>query len=263
MYGDYSVESLGKLRMYAGWRLETLHIRRHHQLFWIGRGQGRITVGGLTRGYRPNTAVYVPAGTAMALELGLQTQGLVLGLPIDPDLDLPEEPFQIRVTEIQAQSALTGHIEQIERERLRMGPAQERALKAQAMLVSVWIARQLDAHPEHEGRPGAAERLTEAFAALIEEDVHAGLSVAEMARQLGVTATHLSRACKAASGRPAHAMIQERLMHEARRLLRDTTLPARDIARALGFSSPAYFSRAFGQATGVTPSAFRAGRTPR
>jgi AraC-like DNA-binding protein len=47
-------------------------------------------------------------------------------------------------------------------------------------------------------------------------------------------------------------------MYEARRLLLDTDMPAREIAEHLGFSSAAYFTRAFTQATGRTPSDFRA-----
>ena len=49
-------------------------------------------------------------------------------------------------------------------------------------------------------------------------------------------------------------------MYEARRLLRDTDMPAREIADTLGFSSAAYLTRAFQQATGKAPIAYRGGR---
>jgi AraC-like DNA-binding protein len=74
---------------------------------------------------------------------------------------------------------------------------------------------------------------------------------------LQVTPTHLSRVCREASGRPAHALLVERIMSEARRLLIDTDMPAREIAETLGFSSAAYFTRAFHQATARTPTEFR------
>jgi AraC-like DNA-binding protein len=35
-------------------------------------------------------------------------------------------------------------------------------------------------------------------------------------------------------------------------------MPVKDIAQRLGFTSPAYFSRAFQNETGKSPSAFRA-----
>ena len=84
-----------------------------------------------------------------------------------------------------------------------------------------------------------------------------GKGVADYAAQLQITPTHLSRVCRDASGRPALALLNERIMHEARRLLLETDLPAREVAEQLGFSSAAYFTRAFSQATGRTPSAFR------
>jgi AraC-like DNA-binding protein len=38
-------------------------------------------------------------------------------------------------------------------------------------------------------------------------------------------------------------------------------MPAREVADQLGFSSAAYFTRAFQQAAGRTPSAFRSAQT--
>ena len=46
-------------------------------------------------------------------------------------------------------------------------------------------------------------------------------------------------------------------MAEARRRLVDTDDSAAKIARDLGYSSPAYFTRAFGQETGTTPTGYR------
>ena len=51
--------------------------------------------------------------------------------------------------------------------------------------------------------------------------------------------------------------LQDRRHYEARRLLSETRLPIKEVASALGFSSAAYFSRAFQAQTGRTPSSFR------
>jgi AraC-like DNA-binding protein len=103
----------------------------------------------------------------------------------------------------------------------------------------------------------ASHRLAEMFATRMEAEFRSGKGVASYARQLQVTPTHLSRVCRDASGRPALALLNERIMYEARRLLLDTDLPAREIAQQLGFSSAAYFTRAFSQAVGRPPSEFR------
>ncbi len=95
------------------------------------------------------------------------------------------------------------------------------------------------------------------YTALLEREFRSGRGVADYAAALGVTPTHLTRCCKQACGRPASALLHDRVIFEARRLLAETSLPVGQIARDLGFTSPAYFTRAFQHQTGKTPSAFR------
>lgn len=255
---SHSVLSLGQLRMQESWRIEHLHGKARHRLYWITRGQGRVTVNCITRGYGPNTAVFVPAGTQMALELPSQTQGLELCLPPAAELALPEQPFHLRVSNIEAQASLTSHLEKIERELAARAPAMERALTGYGLLVSAWMQRELT-RAEGAILRQKAHRLAELFSIAMEARFRSGRGVAEYAAELDVTPTHLSRVCKEAAGRPAHALLVERIMHEARRLLRDTDMTGREIAETLGFSSAAYFTRAFQQATMQTPSEFRSG----
>lgn len=253
----HAVASLGKLRMQGAWRVELLHGSPRNRLYWITRGQGRVTVNCVTRGYGPNTAVFVPARVPMALELASQTQGLELCLPPDDSLKLPADPFHLRVSNIESQAALTSHIEKIEGELAAQAPAMDQALTAYSLLVSAWMARELARQDGMPGREATSHRLAEMFAERMEGQFRTGAGVAEFARQLQVTPTHLSRVCRDASGRPALALLNERILYEARRLLLETDLPAREIAQQLGFSSAAYFTRAFSQAVGRTPSDFR------
>ena len=256
MQASYAVTPLAQLRSRAEWRHATLHSEPHAQLFWFTRGQGRFTIGAITRGYGPRTAVFIPARVMMSLDLPAQAQGLLVKLPVDPTLDLPAKPVHLRVGTVEAQSALSGYFDMIERELAGFGPARDRALRAWGLLISVWIARQL------EKQDGTILRdrthvLAEKYAELLEQSFRSGQGVADYAETLGVTPTHLSRICRDSTGRPALAIMQERLMHEACTLLIDTDLPARSIAEDLGFSSAAYFTRSFSNLTGLTPSEFR------
>ena len=72
-----------------------------------------------------------------------------------------------------------------------------------------------------------------------------------------MTPTHLSRVCRQACGRPASSLLQDRVLFEARRLLAETRMPVNEVSRSLGFTSAAYFTRAFQHRTGKTPTAFR------
>ena len=58
-------------------------------------------------------------------------------------------------------------------------------------------------------------------------------------------------------GIPPGKLIHERLLLEAKRLLRYSDLPVADIADQLNFEDPSYFSRFFKKHTGFSPSEFR------
>ena len=256
MVTSYAVTPLAQLRARADWRYATLHSKPYAQLFWFTRGQGRFTIGAITRGYGPNTAVFIPSSVMMSLELSTQVQGELVKLPADPSLGLPHHPFHIRVGTVEAQSNLSGYFDMIERELAGHGTARDQALRAWGLLISVWIARQL---AEQDGSilRDRTHVLAEKYADLLEAQFRSGQGVAEYAEALGVTPTHLSRICRDSAGRPALAILQERLIHEACTLLVDTEMPAREIAHDLGFSSAAYFTRSFSNLTGRTPSEFR------
>ncbi len=72
-----------------------------------------------------------------------------------------------------------------------------------------------------------------------------------------VTPTSLARRVKAVGGCTAGEIIQDRILLEAKRRLVFSDHPVAEIAYALDFSSPSYFSRFFTARTGETPAGFR------
>lgn len=77
------------------------------------------------------------------------------------------------------------------------------------------------------------------------------------AAELGMSVTHLNRIARAGTGRTLNELLVDRLVSEARRNLLFSRMSVQEIAYELGYSDPAYFSRAFTRATGETPGAFR------
>ncbi|MGY3560472.1 AraC-like DNA-binding protein [Bradyrhizobium sp. USDA 4463] len=109
------------------------------------------------------------------------------------------------------------------------------------------------------GSSGNSEsNLFRRFEALLEQHHLERWTVADYADALAITPTHLNRITRAATGDTASHLILNRLVREARRNLVYTNLPVSTIAYALGFEDPAYFSRVYAAATGLSPRAFRA-----
>ncbi len=230
-------------------------------LLWFTKGQGRITVSGITRGFGPHNAVFLPPRTMHGFEMFGHVFGACVFLSTE-DLVWPEEPMHLRLRDAIDQAELTGLIDAMEREAGREDISAGRAVHHRAGLLSVFLERRetdgADERPER--REPAADRLVAAFTALVERDFREAKSIADYARDLGVTPTHLTRVCKATSGRGALDIVADRRLYEARRLLVESVTPIQEIAGRLGFGSAAYFTRAFRAGTGMSPSQFRKAR---
>jgi len=77
------------------------------------------------------------------------------------------------------------------------------------------------------------------------------------AEQLHVHVNHLNSVVKKHTGKTTSTIIQERIVAEAKTLLRNTDWNISEIAYALGFEYPSYFNKYFKQITSQTPLHFR------
>jgi AraC-like DNA-binding protein len=82
-------------------------------------------------------------------------------------------------------------------------------------------------------------------------------SASDYADRLNVHVNHLNRAIKLSTGRTTTNHILERLLSEAKALLRHTDWNISEISHCLGFEEPAHFSHFFKKQTSMTPGAFR------
>ncbi|MEP5731920.1 MAG: AraC family transcriptional regulator [Sulfitobacter sp.] len=254
---DIRILTLTQLSQGQDWRVQLAHDYPHPILIWITRGQGRVLFDGMRRGIGTHNALFVPARSLFSLDLGRQSLGYAVMLPEASPLRLPEMPRHLRIRDVSIQSELTALIEAALREDKANNPLGNDALEAHAALMSVWVRRQIlqDEHvPE---RRNAAARISQRYCALLVEHFRRGDVMADYARKLDVTPTHLTRAVKSVTGRTAADLLTERVLHEARCLLWETPTPAQQISAYLGFGSAAYFTRFMQHHTGKTPSKLR------
>ncbi|MDO5614227.1 MAG: AraC family transcriptional regulator [Paracoccus sp. (in: a-proteobacteria)] len=103
--------------------------------------------------------------------------------------------------------------------------------------------------------------LVDRFMQLAAAELGGGRTVGELAEAMGVSTATLDRACRQTRGRRAIELIHD-LRHEtAVHLLRDTPQPLAEIARDLGYTGLAHFTRAFVARTGRLPDSFRRPQT--
>lgn len=95
------------------------------------------------------------------------------------------------------------------------------------------------------------------FRQLVELHHAQQLPIGWYAAQLRMRTGRLNRLCLQIAGTTGFALTQARVLQAARRELRYSTAGVAEIAYALGFQDPAYFSRLFKRHTGVTPKQFR------
>lgn len=111
----------------------------------------------------------------------------------------------------------------------------------------------------------ASNRISTLFLELLErqfpiEDVRQKIqfrSAADFARQLSVHTNHLNKALKETSGKTTTAVITERILQEAKILLKRTHWNISEIAHSLGFTEATHFNNFFKKHTDTTPLNYR------
>jgi AraC family transcriptional regulator, transcriptional activator of pobA len=256
------IETIAARSSLHEWELAPHRHARLHQLLLLRSGSGRVHLDGCALPLTPMALVNVPAGEVHAFGFEPGTQGWVATFS-DDFLDQLLGPAGAerrrlgRGAVLEAEPALAELMAQIERE--FEGRATSRALVLRGLCaVLLGHAARAAERADAPRADTAGSALLRRFEALIEERLAERWTVADHARALAVSPTHLSRVVRAATGASALRLIDARRMREARRQLAYTNLPVTTIAYTLGFSDPAYFSRAFARVEGLSPRAFRA-----
>ncbi len=240
------------------WRTEAMRSHDTPRLIHITKGQGRITINGLTNGYGPNNLIFIPPNSMYGTEVGPTVFAQMLTLPNTGDW--PDEPFHLRLRDVVSQKELQSYYDSIERELKPTGDM--RAALCHFGLLTIFVERQLQARDPNAvdaRRNSAAAKLVARYTHLIARDYRKDRDVSDYATEIGVTPTHLTRCCKQTCDRSALDLLNDRIHFEACSMLRDTRTPIQDIAKSLGFQSAAYFTRSFQNKSGQTPSDFRQG----
>lgn len=130
-------------------------------------------------------------------------------------------------------------------------------LALKAHLLHTYGGVQPDAAPPPHGLAAWQERRAKSF---LMAHLAGDTSLAEVARECGLSRSHFSRAFKKSTGQAPHAWLVDQRVDAAKRLLQAHELPIAEVASACGFSDQSHLTRVFTARTGITPARWRRGQ---
>jgi AraC family transcriptional activator of pobA len=248
------------------WSIRPHRHRNLHQVFWIQQGGGSVQAERRRFAFAAPFLLLLPAGEVHGFRYDTPSSGYVLtltdaflatccGLMQDPWH--PRESIALAIGQADPlRRALDGAFAQLERDFRWSGPGRGAAVAGHVLVILSLLQRGAAAEASARQPRSPQAELVARFRRHLEDHFieHAGL--AEHCLRLGVTASTLTRACRAVTGDSPLELVHERLMLEARRMLSYSSLSISQVAYALGFE-PTYFSRFFTRREGVSPQAFQ------
>jgi AraC family transcriptional regulator len=131
------------------------------------------------------------------------------------------------------------------------------ALALQAHLLQTYATRvvMLPA-PRRRLAPWQERRAKEVMDASLDKDI----SIAQLARECGLSSSHFTRAFRQTTGRPPYRWFLERRVETAQSLLLNSQMSLQEIASACGFADQSDLTRAFTRIVGTSPGAWRRAR---
>lgn len=252
---------------------ELPHRHNFQELIWIRSGRGRHAIDGIPLELVPDTCYFITRGQVHQFLEASDVQGCVVRfadelIPESRGSNAPDYPLAWFNSAGAARGARLEPAEAREFERLfelmaaecRRAPQPGRLDLLAALLRAVLVkfGRALQGG-QARAADGAGQRaeLFRAFILQLERDYAAHHDVAHYADALGASPRRLTDAVRQCAGASPKQVIEERLLLEARRLLQFTRRSTKEIAYALGFQDPPYFSKVFRRGAGCSPLDYR------
>ncbi|MCQ4159643.1 helix-turn-helix domain-containing protein [Roseomonas sp. GC11] len=243
-----------------GWRIAPHRHAGLLQLLLATAGGGHVQFDGADHPFTAPALVLLPPAVihGFAFEAGTDGWVLSISLPYATELlaedTLPEEASLLPLdAEALASHRVAQRFAELAEEFTGHRPGRAAALSAHLRLVLLALAR-LRAERLSAAIPAAPDLLLFArFRALVEQWYRQDRPLTDYQRALGLSEKKLAALCRTHAGRTPLQVIHARLLTEARRSLRYTSHSVAEIAYALGFRDPSYFSRFYRRMTGEAP----------
>jgi AraC family transcriptional regulator, transcriptional activator of pobA len=251
------------------WKISPHVHRTLHQVVFVQRGRGVALAEGTIVEYHPPALVIVPAGTVHGFEFEPGTEGFVMSMADELLREISRRDvgiaslFESSTTlEVRRDALRTTDLapgfKMLAREFGHSPPGHALALEGLLKMILANVLRLSRPGVETSGAAdGRYRRIVLRFREVIESVFREGWSLADYASALNISQSRLRNACLSVTEQSPMQLVHARILLEAKRQLRYTSASVSEIAYALGFEDPAYFTRFFSQRIGLAPRAFR------
>jgi AraC-like DNA-binding protein len=244
-----------------------LHRHGYYHLLWISDARGQHLLDFETLEVRPHSVFFIAPGQMHAWKSDIAPAGYVLNFSAEFFLQIYPRPEDIPFFHVanahpalyltaQQHCELLPLLESIAQEFDGDAAWRIDAIRALTLMLLTRLRR---LQPER-AAPETAPRhvgLARRFKLLVEQHYLEAMPVRDYAAALRVTERRLNDAVRQATGKTASALIQERILLEAKRLLTQSELGVSEVCYQLNFDDPAYFSRFFKRHTASSPLEFK------
>ncbi|MGH8169229.1 MAG: helix-turn-helix domain-containing protein [Steroidobacteraceae bacterium] len=263
------IETIAARSRLHDWIIRPHRHRDLHQLLLLERGHVEARLDARTELLKAPAVILVPPGSVHSFRFQPETVGLVVSFAstlaeelrasgpglskhLERCIAVALDRAALRQTDLRALA------EMLLREFGRSAPGRRLALRGTLAALLANLQRLLPAVADDGAAVSSRDReLVARFREQVERRFRQHAALNEYAALLQASESRLRRACLAVTGQSPVDLLHLRLLLEAERQLRYTSMSVTQVAYQLGFEDPAYFSRFFTRRMGMSPRAFR------
>ena len=245
------ISQLMYVKLDSSWHRDTPVVAAESRIYYICKGEADLICNGKAYKLTPGNIYFVPAGAAYCYRCERYMEKLFIHVSM-----LQRSGYDL-FNRVKNCVVLTGREQEIRRLCQCMDTADMHSmlyLKAHlhALMLEVVERTGIDL-----GKPEVYSQLTYRAIKYIEEHLHCGLTIKQVAEELQVPQSRLQNAFREDVKVTMGKYITDRLMYAAEKRLRISDDSIRDISEHFGFCDQFYFSRRFADYFGASPYQYR------
>ncbi|TSE09796.1 helix-turn-helix domain-containing protein [Aquimarina algiphila] len=267
---QFEVYDLNEYRQKSGEKAAVAHSHSYYQIIWFFEDGGEHVVDFKTYVIKKNTILFIPKDHIHAFDHNLDVKGWLIHfnesffMHNDVDVFLKYNIFNSQENPcyvIDKETAITAssYMDLIRKElsqRDMFGYEDIVRFSLKSLLINLERIHRIEGDTSLQFNNHYELQFAK-YKELIEENYEKGLSVSEYAELLNVSSKTLTTITKNVVGKSASQLISERIILEAKRLLRFTALQIGEIAFKVGFEDASYFVKFFKRHVGNSPGGYR------